>query len=505
MRKISNLQKSVIQNRDCFPPRLLVADKRGGRNDSHFSDTIAAISTPIGEGGIGIVRMSGSGSLKIADEIFHGGHFPKGSLRTKEKPSQFASYTTHYGYILNKGEKIDEVILTVMHAPKTYTREDVVEINCHGGIVPLKRVLELVIKKGVRLAQPGEFTKRAFLNGRIDLTQAEAVVDIVRAKTDLSLKVAMEQLQGGLSAAIKKVRGKLLNLLARMEASIDFPEEDIGDVSGDEIRMNIDSFKSELEELLLTFDKGKMLREGVTVAIIGRPNVGKSSLMNCLLGEERAIVTSIPGTTTDTIEETINIKGAQMRIVDTAGISSKVSNRRKRSRNIIEIESIKRAKEVLSKSELVLLIIDGSQSLKTEDRDLLKEIKGKKTIVLINKIDLPQKVKPEDLKKFFKVNIIEISAKEKINIDNVQSAIGNMIWDGEIDFTGDAILTNIRHKELVSVALESLNSAARIGVNSPELVTLDLRESIASLGEITGETITEEVLDRIFENFCIGK
>jgi len=294
-----------------------------------------------------------------------------------------------------------------------------------------------------------------------------------------------------------------------MEASIDFPEEDI------EIPLNpsfakgeeggLESLKIELEKLLLTFDRGKMLREGVAVAIIGRPNVGKSSLMNCLLGEERAIVTSIPGTTTDTIEETINIEGAQIRIVDTAGISSKANAGRKSGRSLIEIEGIKRAKEVLKSCELILLIIDGSQSLTEEDRQLLKEIKKKKAIVLINKIDLPQKVKPDDLKDFFSGEIIEISAKEKINIDRVRDSISDMIWGGKIDFTSDVILTNIRHKQAVSKALESINSISIKSADSPELIALDLREAIASLGEITGETITEEILDRIFENFCIGK
>jgi len=502
VRKVSSLQKSLIQDRDCFEPTDI-----GSRNDGHFSDTIAAVSTPVGEGGIGIVRLSGPRSLKIADEIFKGGH-------SKEKPSRFATYTTHYGYILNGNKKIDEVILTVMRAPKTYTKEDVVEINCHGGVVPLKKVLELVIKKGARSAQPGEFTKRAFLNGRIDLVQAEAVADIVRAKTDLSLKVAMEQLQGGLSKTVKRIRGQLLDVLANIEASIDFPEEDV------EIPINppllafarkqggnkgeLEGLKTELEELLLTFDRGKMLREGVRLAIIGRPNVGKSSLMNVLLGEERAIVTSAAGTTTDTIEEAINIEGAQMRIVDTAGITSKANIRKKSERNLIEIEGIRRAEEVLKKSELILLIIDGSQYLQEEDRRLLGEIKKKKAIVLINKIDLPHKVRPDNLKNLFAGNIVKISAKEKININKVKDAISSMVWDGKIDFTSEVILTNVRHKESVSAALRSLNSVVRNSY-SPELVAMDLREACLRLGEITGETITEEVLDRIFERFCIGK
>jgi len=468
--------------------------QRSVKNKNIFNDTIAAISTPIGEGGIGIVRLSGPLSFKIADEIFQGGH-------TKEKPSQFASYTTHYGYILNGGTKIDEVILTVMRAPRTYTREDVVEINCHGGIVPLRKVLELVIKKGARLAQPGEFTKRAFLNGRIDLAQAEAVIDIIRARTDLSLKAAMEQLRGGLSTSIRKIREKLFNILSHIEASIDFPEEEIEEITEEKFKKELGLAKTELEDLQASFNKGKILKKGAVVVITGRSNVGKSSLMNAMLGEERSIVTPLPGTTRDTIEEGIEIDGAYIRIVDTAGLSLPGE----KNLDPVEIEGIKRARKVLECADLLLVVIDGSETLKKEDINLLKKIKDRNAIIVINKIDLPQRITPAEVKRFAKCSILEISAKKKINILKVKEEISNMIWGGKIEFAGENILTSIRHKELISAALSSLDRAIKPGLNFPELVALDIREAINTLGEITGETIKEEILDRIFENFCIGK
>ncbi|OIO00635.1 tRNA uridine-5-carboxymethylaminomethyl(34) synthesis GTPase MnmE [Candidatus Desantisbacteria bacterium CG_4_10_14_0_8_um_filter_48_22] len=454
------------------------------------NDTIAAIATPVGEGGIGIIRLSGSGSLKIADGIFEGKH-------GRNKPSGFLTYTTHYGLIRDKSEKIDEVILTVMRAPKTYTREDVVEINCHSGIVPLRKILELVLARGARIAEPGEFTKRAFLSGRIDLSQAEAVADVVRAKTDLSLKAAMGQLQGGLSKKISSARAGLLNLLADIEASIDFPEEDTGDVPGNMLAGKLDQCRIELEGLLKTFDAGRLLKEGVSAAIIGRPNVGKSSLLNCLVGKERAIVTSVPGTTTDTIEETMDVGGVHIRVIDTAGIG-----RRGKRPGIIEAEGIRRAGRVMEVSQLLLLVLDGSQPLKAEDRKLLGRIKNRKAIILINKIDLRQKIKSKDLQTAHPA--IEISAKKNRNIDKVRAQISREVWGGKIDFTGDAVLTSIRHKNEIGSAVKNLRSAGS-SAGSAELASMDIREAINALGRITGETITEDILDRIFDKFCIGK
>ena len=453
------------------------------------NDTIAAIATPVGEGGIGIIRLSGPGSLKIADGIFEGKH-------GRNKPSGFLTYTTHYGLIRNGSEKIDEVILTVMRAPKTYTRENVVEINCHSGIIPLRKILELVLARGARIAEPGEFTKRAFLSGRIDLSQAEAVVDVVRAKTDLSLKAAMGQLQGGLSKKISSARAKILNLLADIEASIDFPEEDTGDIPRNIIAGKLGRCKIDLEDLLKTFDTGKLLKEGVSAAIIGRPNVGKSSLLNCLLGRERAIVTPVPGTTTDTIEETMDVGGVHIRVIDTAGIG------RGKRHGTIEAEGIRRAGRAIEVSQLLLLVLDGSQPLKTEDRKLLGRTKNRKAIILINKIDLPQKIKAEDLQSVHPV--IEISAKKNRNIDKVRAQISREVWGGKIDFTGDAVLTNIRHKNEIASAVKNLRSAGK-SAGSAELASMDIREAVDSLGRITGETITEDVLDRIFSKFCIGK
>jgi len=460
------------------------------------NEIIAAISTPLGEGGIGIVRLSGKGSLKIADQIFRPVH-------KKVKPSEFLSYSTHYGYIVDEGKRLDEVILTVMRSPKTYTREDIVEINCHGGMVASKKILELVVKKGVRIAEPGEFTKRAFLSGRIDLVQAEAVADIIRAKTDMGLKVALEQLEGGLSNEVKKIRSEIMDLLALIETLIDFTEEEIGKQAV-KVRKDIKILQERLTRLILSFDKGNLLKEGASVAIIGRPNVGKSSFMNALLGKERAIVTSIPGTTTDTIEEIIDVDGAKIRIIDTAGISYSRKNTVK-TNNLIELEGMKRAKKVLNDAQFLFFIIDGSRPLSKEDKKLFKEIKDSKVIVLVNKTDLPRKIKNSEIEAFHSNKVIEISAKNCINIDKVRNTISRMIWSGKINFESETILTNVRHKELLVKALEDLKQAQAKKFRQEELVAQDLRQAASNLAKITGEESGEDILDRIFSQFCIGK
>jgi len=466
-------------------------------NNTQSGDTIAAISTPLGEAGIGIVRLSGPDSLKIADKIFR-------SVHDKSKPSKFLSYTVHYGFIVEKEKKIDEVILTVMRAPKTYTREDVVEINCHAGIAVLKKIFELVLQEGARAALPGEFTKRAFLNGRIDLVQAEAVCDIINAKTNLSLKAAFEQLEGGLSFKIKKIRAEILDLIAYCEALIDFPEEDLKTQSKN-ISERIKNVLQEFEELISSFENGRILREGISAAIIGRPNAGKSSFLNVLLGCERAIVTSVPGTTTDTIEESINIDGARIKIIDTAGISLKNNKKKKVVKNLIEKQAFKRTEKALENSEVIIFIMDSSKLLTREDKIFLKEIEQKKAIIILNKIDLPRKIIKNNLKKISKKTIVEISAKKNINIEKARKAISDIVWKNGLNFENEIVVTNIRHKELLFMARKDVYAVSVMDSVDLELIVEGLRESAVKMGEITGQEIDDDILKRIFKNFCIGK
>ena len=344
--------------------------------------TICAISTPIGEGGIGIVRISGRDAISIADKIFFS--------KKNKKLSSLASHTIHYGEIRdNNSERVDEALVSIMKAPNTYTKEDVIEINCHGGALSLKRVMELVIKNGARLAEPGEFTKRAFLNGRIDLAQAEAVIDIINSKTDDSLRLAVGQLSGILSKKVNAIREELISIIASVEASIDFVDEDIEFISRDVMEKRIKGAVDEIEALITTADEGRIYKEGIATAIIGRPNVGKSSLLNALLKEERAIVTPVPGTTRDVIEEWVNIKGMPLRILDTAGI--------RHTEDIVEMEGVKRSREAIKMADIILLLIDGSVKLNEEDKRLMEEIRDKRLIVLLNKSDLPSLVKKNDI------------------------------------------------------------------------------------------------------------
>ena len=456
----------------------------------YLEDTITAISTPIGEGGIGIVRLSGPQSLEIADQIFVG----------KVKPSEVPTYTTHYGHIVFQKEIIDEVILTVMRAPGSYTREDIVEINCHGGIVPLKMVLEIVLQLGARLAQPGEFTRRAFLNGRIDLVQAEAVVDIIRAKTDLSLRAAVSQLEGKLSAIVRQIREALIKVLASIEAAIDFVEEDIEIISQQEILERLENIGVQLQNLLATAEGGKILREGISMVIAGRPNVGKSSLLNAFLREQRAIVTPIPGTTRDVIEEIINMEGIPLKIADTAGIRP--------VHDIVEKEGVARSRSCIQRSDLVLLLFDGSEALTEEDRQLLKEIKDKKAILVINKIDLPQQIEIDEIKpEVVNKPLVKISATEEIGLSQLEKTIVEMVWRGEVVASNGTLVTNVRHRNALREANSSIQRAIETTSQgrSEELIAVDIRAGMDSLGEIIGETVTEDILDYIFSEFCLGK
>jgi tRNA modification GTPase len=452
-------------------------------------DTIAAISTPIGEGGIGIVRISGENALKIADKIF---------VSSYGKPSVFKTYTIHYGKIVDSGKALDEVILTVMRAPKTYTREDVVEINCHGGIVALRDVLELTLKNGARLAEPGEFSRRAFLNGRIDLAQAEAVIDIIRAKTDSALRMGLSQLNGGLSAEINKCREAVLDILAQLEAGIDFPDEEISKANSELISEKIKEIIGGLKNLVDNSRCARILREGIHLVICGKPNVGKSSLLNALLKEERAIVTPLAGTTRDTIEEVIDIKGIPVRIVDTAGILE--------PRDLVEKKALARSRQEISSADLVIIIFDGSKKLSKEDILLMKKIRTKTVIAVINKIDLKQKVERKKIFSEFK-NVIEISAKKSKNIGLLEKMIADLIYGGSVINAESVMVGNLRHVELIRKAQKNIAEALESLDNklSLEFVAQDLKDALVFLDEILGKKFSADLLDKIFSEFCIGK
>ncbi|RBP62103.1 tRNA modification GTPase trmE [Alkalibaculum bacchi] len=459
--------------------------------NSYVTDTVAAISTPVGFSGIGIVRMTGSQAFHIINKVF------------KPKGKSFEEYDDKkiiYGHIIDpKDERIvDEVLVSKMIGPNTYTREDIVEINCHGGIVPVRNILNLLVENGANIAGPGEFTKRAFMNGRIDLTQAEAIIDIINAKTNKSLDISMKQLEGSLSKKISEIRQLLIKMLAHLEATIDYPEYDIEDMSYDEILQNTREAHDMVQNLLYHSQNGRLIREGVNTAIIGKPNVGKSSLLNSLLGEKRAIVTEIPGTTRDTIEEYITIEGIPFKIIDTAGV--------RETENIIEKIGIEKSVEILERSDLILLILDGSQPLDEEDFELLKLIQARNSLLILNKLDKETTIKPEDLLKYEK-EIVQISAVEEIGLEELKKKMLDKVSAEGFELESFEIVTNIRHIHLLEESLKSLKSAiGTIEASMPlEIVSTDITEALNLLGEITGDTIHEQLMHEIFSNFCIGK
>jgi len=456
----------------------------------NLDDTIVAISTPIGEGAIGIVRLSGKDALNIASKIFVS---PKGKDIKK-----VSSHTIHYGYIVDpeNGEKIDEVLVSVMRAPYTYTREEIVEFNCHGGVVPLRRVLEIIIKQGARLAKAGEFTMRAFLNGRIDLSQAEATIDLIKAKTDRSSRIAIEQLRGILKEKINIIKDKITNIAVQIEAYIDFPEEEIEFMNIIQLRESIKEIIKALENLSYTYKEGRFFKDGLSVAIIGRPNVGKSSLLNTLLQKNRVIVTEIPGTTRDVIEEFINLNGVPLRIMDTCGI--------REAFNIAESEGVKRSLRVAKEADLILAVFDISEQLKEEDRFVIEKIDKEKTIIVLNKIDLPEKVSEKEFPK--KVKKVKISAKTGKGIGLLKKEIERNVLKGGISSDG-VIIVNLRHKIAIDNAVSALKKADKALSNSMpfEIIAIEIKDAIESLGEITGEVTTEDILNKIFNQFCIGK
>jgi len=457
------------------------------------SDTIVAIGTKPGEAAIGIIRLSGNKSIKLTEKIFR--------QKNSKKISQMKTFSMAYGYIVDKKEEtVDEAIITLMKKPGSYTKEDIVEINCHGGIAAADKILELCIKNGARIAEPGEFTKRAFLNGRIDLSQAEAVIELIRSKTEQSLKVAANNIKGIVKDRIEELRKRILDVMIELEASIDFIEEDLEITPYEVLGKNVIEIKKSIDVLIKDEKRGEIIKNGIKVAIVGKPNVGKSSLLNVLARKERAIVTHIPGTTRDAVEEILYMEGIPLIIVDTAGI--------RKSKNIIEKIGVKKSFEYISKSELVILVMDGNTQIDSNDCEIVEELKGKNIIICLNKIDLKQVTSKKEINKKFKIsNIIEISAKKNIGIDKLEKKIKTLVL-GEEEFNIESkIIVNNRQKNILLEANRTLNhviKAMKLKM-SEEFPSSDLKIAYDLLGEITGQTTTNEILDGIFGKFCIGK
>lgn len=460
-----------------------------------FDDTIAAIATPRGEGGIGIVRVSGSLAIPIACKLF----LPSRSV----VPSELQSHTLTHGYVIDtyaSDEIVDEVLLGVMRAPNTYTTEDIVEFNCHGGSIPVSSVLELVVKAGARLAEPGEFTKRAFLNGRLDLAQAEAVADLISSKTELSRKIAVDALSGKLSDSVNQLSDHLAALLAEIEASIDFPDEDLDFMKVETQLQTARAVQSDIMQLLASTSEGQIIKEGVNVAILGKPNVGKSSLFNALLTTARAIVTDIPGTTRDTIQETINIGGIPINLVDTAGI--------RQTDDIVEQQGVQRSRDVLDKVELLLLMFDASEPLNESDFELLEIAKCNRAVLILNKTDLTIITQPQHLTDHCpNACIVQTAITEDIGIDKLKNTILDVLLGGDFVVGESPIITNTRHQDALRRSQEALDDVITSLESEmpPDLVAVDLRISLDALGDIVGKTTTEDILDRIFSQFCVGK
>lgn len=453
-------------------------------------DTIAAIATPIGEGGISIIRVSGENALEIVNKIFRGANLNK-----------VASHTIHYGHIIDYANKdvVDEVLVTVMLAPKTFTRENTVEVSCHGGLLVTQKILQLILDNGARMATPGEFTKRAFINGRIDLTQAESIMDIIEAKTDRARQVAMKQLEGGLLFEIRKLRQELLNTMAHEEVNIDYPEYDMDDVTSKEMYDKAQQVIKEIDKLLATAQEGKVVRSGLATAIVGRPNVGKSSLLNYLSKEEKAIVTNIAGTTRDTLEEYVSLKGILLKLIDTAGI--------RQTDDIVEKIGVERSKRAITESDLVLLLINSSEELTEEDQKLLELTQDKKRIIILNKADQVAKITKKDIQKITDSPIVTISVLKKQNMIGLEEAIKSLFLQGITDSKSEVMVTNQRQNDLLRKTKQSLIEAIEaINDNMPlDLVQIDLKEAWDSLGEITGDTAPDELITQLFSKFCLGK
>ncbi|MED1382510.1 tRNA uridine-5-carboxymethylaminomethyl(34) synthesis GTPase MnmE [Bacillus mycoides] len=455
-------------------------------------DTIAAISTALGEGAIAIVRVSGDDAIEKVDRIFKG-----------KDLTQVSSHTIHYGHIvdLDTNQVIEEVMVSIMRAPRTFTRENIVEINCHGGLVSVNQVLQLILAQGVRLAEPGEFTKRAFLNGRIDLSQAEAVMDLIRAKTDRAMNVAINQMEGRLSKLIGHLRQEILETLAHIEVNIDYPEyDDVEEMTHNILIEKATHVRAEIAKILETSKQGKILREGISTAIIGRPNVGKSSLLNSLVQEKKAIVTDIAGTTRDVIEEYVNVRGVPLKLIDTAGI--------RETEDIVERIGVERSKEMMSQADLVLIVVNYSEALTNEDEDLFRAVQGKDFIVIVNKTDLPQEIDMERVTDLAVGNrVITTSLIEEQGIDELEKAIADLFFEGTIDSADITYVSNARHIGLLTQAGRTINDAIEAIENGVpiDMVQIDLTRAWEILGEITGDTVHESLIDQLFSQFCLGK
>ena len=456
-----------------------------------YDDTIAAVATAMGEGGIGIVRISGENALEILNKVF-----------CSVKKSPVENRKLSYGFVEDNftGEKIDEVMAVYMKAPHSYTAEDVVEIQCHGSIVSLRKILALVLKNGARLAEPGEFTKRAFLNGRLDLSQAEAVIDLVRAKSDKTFDVALSQLEGSFSKKIKEIRSDLVDILVNITVNIDYPDEDIEVITYENLISGLGNVKAKVDSLLATADTGRILREGLNIAIIGKPNVGKSSLMNALLRETRAIVTEIPGTTRDTIEEALTIRNIPVKLTDTAGI--------RHTDDVIEKIGIEKSKESFNKADLVIFMVDNSRPLDDEDREIIEYIGDRKVLAVINKTDLENRLDISEIKRKLPNGIfIETSMAREDGISRIEDEIENLVYGGKVKQNDSMMVTNVRHKALLEEASSALRDAASMAGagEALEFLEIDVNRAYEALGEIIGEAVNEDIINEVFARFCLGK
>lgn len=456
------------------------------------SDTIAAIATAMTPAGIGIVRISGEDALSVIEKIYV-------SKTGKNSVKQWQSHTIHYGFIYDGDEKIDEVMILWMKGPNTYTREDTIEIDCHGGVYVMKRILETVIKYGARPAEPGEFTKRAFLSGRIDLTQAESVIDVINSKNEFALKSSLSQLSGAVFNDIKSIRGEVLHEIAFIESALDDPEHVSLEGYPQLLITIVDKLQKKLEKLLSTSDNGRMLKEGISTVIVGKPNAGKSSLLNILVGEDKAIVTDIAGTTRDVLEEQINLGGISLNIMDTAGIRN--------TDDVVEKIGVDRAKDFASKADLVIYVIDSSKAFDESDFLIMDMLKDKQAIILLNKSDLDSVVTEKEVLKYVNKKIIPISAKENVGINDLEDTIKEMFFKGQVKFNDEIYITNVRQKNSINSALESLKLVKQsIEDEMPEdFYSIDLMSTYESLGNIIGESVEDDLVNEIFSKFCMGK
>jgi tRNA modification GTPase len=455
-------------------------------------DTIAAISTPLGEGGIAVIRVSGPDAVDIVNGVFS----------AKKSLAEVPSHTIHYGNIVDpeSGERIDEVLVSVMRAPRSFTREDVVEVNCHGGIISVKKILDLLLSRGCRLAEPGEFTKRAFLNGRIDLAQAEAVIDLIRSKSDRAYSVAAKQAEGSLSRRVKELRQHLLELMAHIEVNIDYPEHDVEEMTNELIRSRCGEAIGKIDSLLKTAEQGKILREGIETVIVGRPNVGKSSLLNLLAHENKAIVTDIPGTTRDVIEEYVTVSGIPLRLLDTAGI--------RETADIVEKIGVERSKNALAQADLVLLVLNYNEPLHEDEISLLEQVKMRKVLVIVNKTDLPQRLDVDAVRRYIPAEqLVMMSIQREEGLDKLEEAISRMFYSGQMETADAAYVSNVRHIHLLKRARSHLQDALASAENGVpiDMIQIDIKNAWEALGEIIGDAVGESLIDQIFSQFCLGK